>query len=76
MTPACSSYSVTLSGHGWARVLLERLEVEEDGLLRYQDEAELGPHLTETLDFNSEVLQHLKKKEAGRRICLSWVIHM
>lgn len=54
VTPACSSHSVALSGHRW--VLLERLEVEEDGLLRHQDETELGPHITETLDFNSEVL--------------------
>lgn len=75
VTPARSSYSVTLSGHGWAQVLLERLEVEEDGVLRHQDEVELGPYITETLNFNSEVLQHLKKKEAERRICLSWVTH-
>lgn len=62
MTPACSSDSATLSDHGGVQVLLERLEVEEDGLLRQQEETELGPHIRETLNFNSEVLQHLKKR--------------
>lgn len=62
VTPPCSSDSATLSDCVGAQVLLERLEVEEDGLLRHQDKAELGPHIRETLNFNSEVLQHLKKR--------------
>lgn len=41
------------------------MEVEEDGLLRHQDEVELGPHIMETLDFNSKVLQHLKEEEVA-----------
>lgn len=62
MTPACSSDSATLCDHGCAHDLLERLEVEEDGLLGQQDKAELGSHIREILNFNSEVLQHLKKR--------------
>lgn len=65
MTPACSSDGGTLFDHGGAQVLLERLEVEQDGLLRHQDEVELCPYIMETLDLDSEVLQHLKKKEVG-----------
>lgn len=83
-TPPPGPSSHVAAGHRLRSLLgcflVKGPEGEGDGLFRHQDEVECGAHIAEMLDFNSEVLQHLRKAD-GRfrggqwRICLPSEAH-
>lgn len=63
--PHPSGLPFTLSQSSLGQVQGEGPESEENGLVRHQDEVECCAHVIEMLDFNSEVLQNLRRRGDG-----------